>query len=187
MNEQSSRSHFVFTLKIFGSNEVGLFSHIWVQDEWCETMQTCQANSYRLVVYCNIYACHIYQESLVFSKFLHIRWTWILRTESICYLQANKYKHRIVYCKIYACHIDQESLVFSKFLHIKWTWILRTEIICYLQSTGQQVQGVLNLIDLAGSERLAKSGSTGDRLKETQVSISAWKVWLLGIGSCHRF
>eukprot|EP00252_Welwitschia_mirabilis_P009338 TRINITY_DN2186_c0_g3_i1.p1 TRINITY_DN2186_c0_g3~~TRINITY_DN2186_c0_g3_i1.p1 ORF type:complete len:778 (-),score=172.12 TRINITY_DN2186_c0_g3_i1:517-2850(-) len=37
------------------------------------------------------------------------------------------------------------------------------------ESTGQQVQGVLNLIDLAGSERLSRSYATGDRLRETQA------------------
>ncbi len=35
--------------------------------------------------------------------------------------------------------------------------------------TQESSYGVLNLIDLAGSERLSSSGSTGDRLKETQA------------------
>jgi kinesin family protein C1 len=35
--------------------------------------------------------------------------------------------------------------------------------------TQESADGVLNLIDLAGSERLSSSGSTGDRLKETQA------------------
>ena len=34
--------------------------------------------------------------------------------------------------------------------------------------TGQKVQGVLNLIDLAGSERVKESGAVGARLKEAQ-------------------
>lgn len=35
--------------------------------------------------------------------------------------------------------------------------------------TGESSSGILNLIDLAGSERLSSSGSSGDRLKETQA------------------
>jgi hypothetical protein len=36
-------------------------------------------------------------------------------------------------------------------------------------STGERTDGILNLIDLAGSERLSMSGSVGDRLRETQA------------------
>ncbi|KAI9675447.1 MAG: kinesin-like nuclear fusion protein [Caeruleum heppii] len=36
------------------------------------------------------------------------------------------------------------------------------------RTTGERSEGTLNLVDLAGSERLSQSGSTGDRLRETQ-------------------
>ncbi|CAA0816237.1 Kinesin-1 [Striga hermonthica] len=48
-------------------------------------------------------------------------------------------------------------------------FVFTLRIMGFNENTDQQVQGVLNLIDLAGSERLSKSGSTGDRLKETQA------------------
>lgn len=37
------------------------------------------------------------------------------------------------------------------------------------EQQGVEVKGCLNLCDLAGSERLSRSGATGDRLKETQA------------------
>lgn len=42
-------------------------------------------------------------------------------------------------------------------------------LVGYNPLTEEKTEGLLNLIDLAGSERLSSSGSTGDRLKETQA------------------
>ncbi|XP_042452976.1 kinesin-like protein KIN-14N [Zingiber officinale] len=49
-------------------------------------------------------------------------------------------------------------------------FIFTLKIVGVNERTQHQVEGVLNLIDLARSERLAQSGVIGDRLKETQAT-----------------
>lgn len=56
--------------------------------------------------------------------------------------------------------------------------------------SGEECEGLLNLIDLAGSERLSNSQATGDRLKETQainksLSSLASVFAAIGNGSSH--
>ncbi|EGC35154.1 hypothetical protein DICPUDRAFT_152568 [Dictyostelium purpureum] len=47
--------------------------------------------------------------------------------------------------------------------------VFQLKLMGYNEKSGERTQGLLNLIDLAGSERVSKSGVTGDRLKETQA------------------
>nr|GEV14624.1 kinesin-like protein KIN-14C [Tanacetum cinerariifolium] len=79
------------------------------------------------------------------------------------------------------CSIGQVSTLLQKAAHSRsvgrtdmneessrshFVFILR---IHGVNESTEQVQGVLNLIDLAGSERLSSSGAKGQRLKETQA------------------
>eukprot|EP01132_Coremiostelium_polycephalum_P005728 gene5728-7125_t len=47
--------------------------------------------------------------------------------------------------------------------------VFQLKLFGYNSISGEKTQGILNLIDLAGSERINKSGVSGDRLKETQA------------------
>ncbi|KAI8090723.1 P-loop containing nucleoside triphosphate hydrolase protein [Thamnidium elegans] len=47
--------------------------------------------------------------------------------------------------------------------------VFTLKLIGYNTTTDERTAGILNLIDLAGSERLSTSGSVGDRLRETQA------------------
>lgn len=47
--------------------------------------------------------------------------------------------------------------------------VFTLHLIGHNEAQGVVVKGCLNLCDLAGSERLSRSGATGDRLKETQA------------------
>jgi len=62
---------------------------------------------------------------------------------------------------------DNHAHPFFFFFFLSSVFILK--LIGHNTITEEKCEGILNLIDLAGSERLSASGATGDRLKETQA------------------
>jgi kinesin family protein C1 len=88
--------------------------------------------------------------------------------------------HFVVTLRI--CGINEVHALAASFVTALSWWFISQCIYFIMQNTEQQVQGVLNLIDLAGSERLSRSGATGDSLKETQVSICLKPDWSWALG-----
>ncbi|KAJ2730301.1 kinesin-like nuclear fusion protein [Coemansia sp. BCRC 34962] len=99
----------------------------------------------------------IYQDSEGHTRVKNLTMVTVDSAERVNWLLARAAENRTVAATNCNERSSRSHSVFTLFLRGKNTL------------TGESSTGVLNLIDLAGSERLSNSGSSGDRLKETQA------------------
>ncbi|KAJ2892311.1 kinesin-like nuclear fusion protein, partial [Coemansia aciculifera] len=99
----------------------------------------------------------IYQDNDGHTRVKNLTMVKVDSAERVHWLLARAAENRTVAATNCNERSSRSHSVFTLFLHGKNTL------------TGESSTGVLNLIDLAGSERLSNSGSSGDRLKETQA------------------
>ncbi|KAJ1822423.1 kinesin-like nuclear fusion protein [Coemansia sp. RSA 2675] len=99
----------------------------------------------------------IYQDSEGHTRVKNLTMVTVDSAERVNWLLARAADNRTVAATNCNERSSRSHSVFTLFLRGKNTL------------TGESSTGVLNLIDLAGSERLSSSGSSGDRLKETQA------------------
>ncbi|KAJ2827389.1 kinesin-like nuclear fusion protein [Coemansia sp. 'formosensis'] len=99
----------------------------------------------------------IYQDSEGHTRVKNLTMVKVDSAERVHWLLARAAENRTVAATNCNERSSRSHSVFTLYLRGKNTL------------TGESSTGVLNLIDLAGSERLSSSGSSGDRLKETQA------------------
>ncbi|KAJ2386107.1 kinesin-like nuclear fusion protein, partial [Coemansia sp. RSA 2603] len=99
----------------------------------------------------------IYQDSDGHTRVKNVTTVRVDSAERVHWLLARAAENRTVAATNCNERSSRSHSVFT--LHLRGTNVL----------TGESSSGVLNLIDLAGSERLSNSGSSGERLKETQA------------------
>ncbi|KAJ2112281.1 kinesin-like nuclear fusion protein [Coemansia sp. RSA 922] len=99
----------------------------------------------------------IYQDSEGHTRVKNLTMVKVDSAERVHWLLARAAENRTVAATNCNERSSRSHSVFTLYLRGKNTL------------TGESSTGVLNLIDLAGSERLSNSGSSGDRLKETQA------------------